>query len=106
MNEELPIEITSTTTGAWTVLSVAGDLDMATAPHLEDVCTRVSDHLAIDLSAVRFIDSSGLRALFAVNQSTSPMALVAPSAVVRRLLTLTDMDRLFTIIDDPSSLPA
>ena len=105
MTEDVPIEITTAVNGAWTMITVAGDLDMATAPELEAVCAPIDGRLAIDLSSVRFIDSSGLRALFAVNQAADPVALLSPSAVVRRLLSLTDMDQVFTIADDESDLP-
>ena len=69
MTEDAPIEITTAIDGGWTTVTVAGDLDMATAPKLESACAPIGNHLAIDLSSVRFIDSSGLRALFAANQS-------------------------------------
>ncbi len=49
-------------------LSVSGDVDMDTAPRLEDaVVAEVRDHaparLVLDLSGVRFLGSSGVRAL-------------------------------------------
>ena len=84
--------------GAWTVVRVAGDLDMATAPQLEETCESLEDlALALDLSAVRFIDSSGLRALVRVREMAEDMAIVDPSAVVRRLLELTRMTETFTV---------
>ncbi len=104
MPEKLPIDITTDTHGQWTILRVAGDLDMATAPELEKSAVAAGNELAIELSEVRFIDSSGLRALFQVNQAIDHVALVAPSAVVKRLLSLTDMAQIFVVVDELSAL--
>ncbi len=104
MPEQLPIDIGVDTHGIWTRVSVSGDLDMATAPHLLESSAGVDSNLAIDLAGVRFIDSSGLRALFQLNQKAAPVALVSPSAVVQRLLSLTDMDQVFVVVDDLSAL--
>jgi anti-anti-sigma factor len=104
MPEKLPIDITTDTHGRWTILSVVGDLDMATAPELERSAAVAGTELAIELSGVRFIDSSGLRALFQVNQAIDHVALVAPSAVVKRLLSLTDMAQIFVVVDERSAL--
>ena len=105
MPEDLPIDITVHRHGTWTRISVSGDLDMATAPRLQESTTAVKENLALDLSRVRFIDSSGLRALFQINQTIEPVALVSPSAVVQRLLSLTDMAQVFVVVDDLSALP-
>lgn len=105
MPEKPPINITTDTHGRWTVLCVVGDLDMGTAPELEKSAAVARTDLAIELSGVRFIDSSGLRALFRVNQAIDHVALVAPSAVVKRLLSLTDMAQVFVVVDERSALP-
>ncbi|MGA9598516.1 MAG: STAS domain-containing protein [Acidimicrobiia bacterium] len=104
MPEELPIDIAVDKHGIWTRVSVSGDLDMATAPRLLESSAEVDGNLAIDLSGVRFIDSSGLRALFQLNQTAEPVALISPSAVVQRLLSLTDMAQVFAVVDDFSAL--
>ena len=104
MSIELPLEVLLVHHGRWTVASVSGDLDMATAPQLEKACEACTEPLALDLSGVRFVDSSGLRGLFELNQSKPTTVLVDPSAVVRRLLSLTAMTSVFEIVDNISSL--
>jgi anti-anti-sigma factor len=50
--------------GAWLVVAVAGEVDMATAPQLEDCLTDHQDtDVIVDLSRVGFLDSSGINVL-------------------------------------------
>lgn len=101
---KLPLEVSTTTRGSWRVATVSGDLDMATAPHLEKACADEDGQLALDMSGVRFIDSSGLRTLFEINKASSRLVLVGSSAVVKRLLSLTEMTDVFEMSDDLSDL--
>ena len=52
------------------VLSLAGELDMAGAPDFEAAATRLCSmgrgELLVDISEVRFIDSTGVRAILAI----------------------------------------
>jgi anti-anti-sigma factor len=77
---------------------------MATAPRLEKICADGDGDLALVMSGVRFIDSSGLRALFEIEKASSKLVLVRPSAVVKRLLSLTEMTDVFEMSDDLSDL--
>ena len=50
--------------GAWLVVAVAGEVDMATAPQLGDCLTDHQDtDVIVDLSRVGFLDSSGITVL-------------------------------------------
>lgn len=98
--------ITVTEKGEWTVASVSGEIDMATAPELEAFAEARGNGLALDLSEVRFIDSSGLRALVKIQEAASSVVLVSPSPVVRKLLALTAMLDLFDIRDSAAELEA
>ena len=53
--------------GSWTILSVRGEIDMATCPQLrQEIVAQISaghTHLVIDLGGVKFIDSTGLGVL-------------------------------------------
>ncbi len=55
--------------GRWTLVKVAGELDLATAPELRDaILGQIDDGariLALELTAVGFMDSSGLGAIMA-----------------------------------------
>jgi anti-sigma B factor antagonist len=50
--------------GAWLVVAVAGEVDMATAPQLRDCLTEHQDtDVIVDLSRVGFLNSSGITVL-------------------------------------------
>jgi anti-sigma B factor antagonist len=57
----------------------------------------------IDLGGVTFLDSSGLKVLVATNKRTEQaggsMSLVAAPHVVMRVLTVTALDKVFSIYD-------
>lgn len=86
------------------VLSLAGDLDIEAVPTMQaslvDATARATT-VALDLSAVTFLDSSGLAVLLAARQRLAdaggPLVLHHPSPPVRRLLAVTGVDQLFTI---------
>ncbi len=88
------------------MLTVSGELDLATAPSLMAAVTELASAggppAVIDLSHVTFCDSSGLGALIAARQllpAENSLVLRQPSASVRKLLALTGMTRMFTIED-------
>jgi anti-sigma B factor antagonist len=91
--------------GARAVVTISGELDAYSAPSLEEETSRlladdVSD-LVFDLSATRFLDSSGLRAILTAQRrltdSQGRLALRAPSEPVRRLLDITGLTDHFII---------
>jgi anti-sigma B factor antagonist len=67
-----PFEITERTRGVVTTLSVAGELDLGSAPLLgQRVEDKLSEHpttLTLDLSGLTFMDSSGLRLLIELTE--------------------------------------
>ncbi len=93
--------------GPWTVVVVTGEIDMATAPELETAISGAAGRTAVDLSAVEFMDSSGLRTLISANanpdgddEPSRQMVLIAPSAAVVRLLEVAGLDAVFEIHDE------
>jgi anti-sigma B factor antagonist len=94
------------------VIAVAGELDIATAPQL---CARLDatrvgrrPRLLVDLSAVDFCDSTGLRALLGaaseVRAHGGRFAIVCPaSGDVARLLEIVGAGEWLAIHSDPAS---
>jgi anti-sigma B factor antagonist len=83
------------------VVSVRGELDLYTAPQLREAVLGLDagspPHVAVDLSDVGFIDSSGLGAIIAclkhVREQDGELALVTPEASpLTKLLALTGLD--------------
>jgi anti-sigma B factor antagonist len=86
-----------------------GDIDLAGGPLLDTAILRVEGNgpLVIDLTAVEFIDSSGLRSLLTASRRAesreSFVILRNPSASVKRLLSITGTAEQFQIESDDAS---
>jgi len=84
---------------AATVLAVSGEIDLATAPDLQQALAAASgaEHVVADLSAVTFMDSTGLRVLISAHEAASTaghkLSLVAPEGMVTKVLRITGVDR-------------
>jgi anti-sigma B factor antagonist len=86
------------------VIVAEGELDLTGGPVLEQVlhgCEAAGESIAIDLSRVTFVDSSGLRCLIGASQRSAfrggRVRLIAPNAVVRRLLEITATTMMFDV---------
>ena len=95
---------------ASTLARLGGEIDMATAPTVGARLTSEIDRgtVVLDMTDVEFIDSAGIRMLVEVGRLAEdgggPLAIVAPKdSVVRRMIEMTGIDRLFVIHD---TLPA
>jgi anti-sigma B factor antagonist len=95
-----------------TVLTVAGEVDLATAPVLEGAITTVlaenPSALVIDLSPVLFLASAGLQILVATQEKLSgaDFAVVANGPATSRPIQLTGLDEIFPlypVLDDALS---
>jgi len=87
-----------------TVLTVAGEVDLATAPALETAIEGVlatkPGTLIIDLSGVSFLASAGMAALVAAHQragEATTIAVVAEGPATSRQLKMTSLDQVFAL---------
>jgi anti-sigma B factor antagonist len=95
-----------------TVLSVSGELDLASSPVLEEELERVAesdaDVVIVDLRELEFMDSTGLSVLVRAHQRAEEQGrrfgLVNGSQQVQRLLTLTGVADRLTRADTPEEL--
>jgi anti-sigma B factor antagonist len=76
-----------------TVIAVSGELDVASAPELDDLLRRTDgEAVTLDLSGVRFIDPAGLRVLLVAQRDIDArggqLVIRQPSWPVRRLAQL------------------
>lgn len=102
-----PIVITSRREGSWLVVEVAGDLDLGTADQLREVVSssaRNGDRLALDLSEIGFIDSSGLRVLLELRKGREAPVLISPSGAVVDLLEMTMTAEAFPLAESAADL--
>ncbi len=96
------------------VVSVAGELDLATAPQLRaylvDNTASRPTYLVLDLSAVTFLASSGIRLLLEAHGGSDEihgqlhLTGVTTNSRVRRVLQLTGLLGVFDIHDDEDEL--
>jgi anti-anti-sigma factor len=81
------------------VVRVEGDLDMATAASFDETVgsTSSDSHLAIDLSACTFLDSSGARAIAAAANRHPRVSIVAADPGILRVLQISALDTMLSV---------
>jgi anti-sigma B factor antagonist len=85
------------------VVSIEGELDLATAPRLKwmliDALEAGHEELVIDLSLTTFMDSTALGVLVGVNRSLGDarMAIVCAQSTVLRIFEFSGLDGMFVI---------
>lgn len=121
------LQVTTDNRGDWYVLRVSGELDLVTSPRVRqrvhDAVAEGRRHLVLDLSAVRFCDSSGVGVLIAARRLLSscggefrlilpadgggaapggyaPGRAAAGGAHVNRVLAALGVRRLFAVYAD------
>jgi anti-sigma B factor antagonist len=90
-------------------VAVLGELDIATAPSLDDAVLGLEDArpglLVIDLTGVSFIDSTGLSVLLTASNRAREqgrrLVVVRPPLPALRVFTLTRVDAGMECVDDP-----
>jgi anti-sigma B factor antagonist len=104
--EPLPFEIRRDDRPGTPVLTVQGDIDLATADAFEAAIVALGDGEAVvDLLAVDFMDSTGLRALLrATTGRATPLRLVIePDGAVARLLAVAGVEPRFDVHESLAS---
>ena len=94
-----------------TVVAVGGEIDVYTAPKLRDKITELVGEgvydLVIDLSAVEFLDSTGLGVLVGglkkVRAHDGSLMLVCNQDRLLKIFRITGLAKVFVIHDDAAS---
>ena len=88
------------------IVEFSGDVDLQSSPEARKVlleCVGRKQPVLVDLSDVRYIDSSGVASLVEILQTArkqgTDLALVAVSEGALRVLQLARLDKVFTICD-------
>jgi anti-sigma B factor antagonist len=96
--------VTNRRSGCCSVVEMSGDLDMATAPALEDVIDRmmvIPDHIIADVSQLTFIDTTGLRLLMRASELVERRIwLQGASNQLRRLLDVSGTSEFFCLEEE------
>ena len=93
------------------VVAPRGELDMASAPELEQAVMprlEAGDWVVLDLRALEFIDSSGLRVVVGAHRTAeergSRFTCVRgiPGTTVHRIVEIAGVDGVIEMVDDPA----
>jgi anti-sigma B factor antagonist len=95
-------------------LAIRGEVDIASAPELEealeDAIRQSEGALLVDLSGVEFLDSSGLQVLLRVRARLGTedraLALVCPFGRVRRVFELAGLSDVFALYESSDAARA
>jgi len=98
------MEYKSRSAGTYTVIELRGDVDLSCSPDARKQilqCLEAGEHLLVDLSAVSYIDSSGVASLVEGYQTAKKknlrFGLIGVSNAAMAVLQLARLDRVFPI---------
>jgi anti-sigma B factor antagonist len=105
MPGDSPVEIAVRQDGRGLVITVAGEVDIATSPELRDACLEAVNNgagpVGLDLGGVTFLDSSGISVLVQARQRLAAMGrgleLRAVSRPVRRVFEVSGLAAIFAL---------
>jgi len=107
MTEAEAFSIQTSTTDDVLVLSVGGEVDLTTAPELAQAIRLVPEptsRVVVDLSAVTFLDSSGLNVLVSGKRTLAESGVdlcvvTEPNGPVRRVFEITRLTGSLGVVD-------
>jgi anti-sigma B factor antagonist len=103
------LKVSSRSEGDRVVVALSGEIDLYTAPRLQSqLASELNvDHpvrLVVDMSGVDFCDSTGMNVLLAAQRMAREhggnVELSGPRPAVRKILQVTGLESVFTVIDD------
>jgi len=92
-----------------TIVTIYGEIDLYTAPRLHSELGAVlvdgmPTRVVIDMSGVDFCDSTGMNVLLSclrrVRERGGELEIASPKPAVRKILQVTGLDSVFTLVDD------
>jgi anti-sigma B factor antagonist len=101
----MDLEFKTAEHGRWAVLSVSGEVDVATAPQLRerlvDLVSEGHAHLVLDLNRVGFLDSTGLGVIVGclkrARGNDGDLVLVCEQRSILKVLEITGLTAVFQI---------
>ena len=107
-SEPPPFSISVDDQGRRVAIAARGELDLATAPAFEEAILPVVSsgrHAVVDLRALDFMDSSGVRVIVAAHHAAGEhdgrLSLVRldPSSPIHRVLAISGLDGVLEFVD-------
>ena len=105
LHDPSEFSVTTAIVDGFTVINVTGELDMSTAPELEEALVACDGNQPlVDLTALTFIDSSGLHVLLKNRTENRPAALVVtPDSNVAHVFHIVAAGKTVPICSDLDS---
>jgi anti-anti-sigma factor len=112
VNSQFSVEVHKEGTAC--IVAASGELDLVASPVLEERLDHVwgtdAELVILDLRQVEFMDSTGLRVILGAQQRAQEtgrrFALVRGAEQIERVLTLTGVRDMLTVVDVPEELLA
>jgi anti-sigma B factor antagonist len=107
------LKVSCRSQGDHTIMSVAGEIDLYTAPRLHgELVTALAGggavQIVVDMSGVEFCDSTGMNVLLAAQRRAreggGDIQLAGPRPAVRKVLQVTGLETVFTVLDDTATV--
>jgi anti-anti-sigma factor len=106
------LELDTEETDGRTRVALRGELDISSAPVLEEALGRAEEAapalLLIDLRQLEFMDSTGLRTVVSADQRAREagrrVCIVRGPEPVDRIFTVTRLDERLELVDDPAAV--
>jgi len=92
-----------------TIVTICGEIDLYTAPRLHSelaglLAEGMPARVIIDMSGVEFCDSTGMNVLLSclrrARERGGELEIAAPKPAVRKILQVTGLDSVFTLVED------
>lgn len=106
------IEFNNSTHKDWHVLSIIGSVDITTSPDAEKVGTaflNANDKVAVDMSAMNYISSSGLRVFLRLakqaKRANKKLVFFGATGIIEEVFATSGMDMLVTMYNSKDDLP-
>jgi anti-sigma B factor antagonist len=106
------LDVHTETQGNAVRIALSGELDISTAPRVEEELRRVEEDrpsvIVLDLRELEFMDSTGLRVIVSADgrarEEDRSLRLVRGPEAVQRIFRVTRLDERLEIGDDPDAL--
>jgi anti-sigma B factor antagonist len=94
-------------------MSLGGEIDLYTAPRLHGELVAILSgdepvQVIVDMSGIEFCDSTGMNVLLAAQRRAreqgGDVELAAPRPAIRKVLQVTGLESVFTVLDDPATV--
>jgi anti-sigma B factor antagonist len=96
------VSVRSSDADRW-VLAMSGELDVATAPELEQALRAASGSVVIDCGALEFMDATGIGVLVRALRHLDDLRLVKVTPMVRRVITTVGLGGTLLCCDEPGA---